>query len=355
MNELFRLGPRCFPNRLNEEINEHARDDERRNPARRPVGDFDVRDPMGEHNRKKNQNQNATHINEQLYRRHKIGAEKYIKPGCTRERPEKRKRGIDDVARKRYHKRRTHRDQGDQIKNCRREIHSSFNFGVLESQRLFGSNTGRPVWDQEVLRIITGLAPLFCCLSLLGGCPSVRRGEFIQILQPDVDFLCQLGIRFTALLGLIERLRLSYKMTDQARRIVTCPFEFLRVADSPGWTSLRTESTIHAFANINIEMSEIPLLRRFVHFDADGDAGNRAIPLTGQAPGADIHIDFENPPVAPRQSFLDRHRNLIRVLNGHWTANQVRKSNGHSLENRGYRVLDIFNVTRNAHKYSNQN
>src|SRR5262245_50132412 len=160
MNELFRLGPRCFSNRLNEKINEHAGDDQRRNPPRRPVGDFDVRDPMGEHNRKKNQNQNAAYVNEQLHRRHKIGAEKHIKPRGTRDGPEKRKRGIDDVARKRDHKRRTHRDQSDQIKNCRREIHSSFNFRVLESQRLFGSNTGRSIWDQEVLRIITGLAPL---------------------------------------------------------------------------------------------------------------------------------------------------------------------------------------------------
>src|SRR5262245_9212611 len=79
----------------------------------------------------------TTNINEQLYRRHKSGAEKHIKPGCTRERTEERKRGIDDVTRKRYHKRRTHRDQGDQIKSCRREIHSSFNFGALERQRLF--------------------------------------------------------------------------------------------------------------------------------------------------------------------------------------------------------------------------
>src|SRR5262245_21078075 len=202
MNELFRLGPRCFPNRLNEEINEHAGDDQRRNPPRRPVSDFDVRDPMGEHNRKKNQHQNTTHINEQLHRRHKIGAEKHIKPCGTRERPEKRKRGIDDVARKRYHKRRTHRDQSDQIKNCRREIHSSFNFGVLESQRLFGSNTGRPVWDQEVLRIITSLAPLFAAYPSSAAAPPSGVANSSKYFSPMSTFSASLGSVSPPFLGL---------------------------------------------------------------------------------------------------------------------------------------------------------
>jgi hypothetical protein len=40
--------------------------------------------------------------------------------------------------------------------------------------------------------------------------PSVRRGEFIQIFQPDVDFLCQLWICFTAFL-VYRALRLRYK------------------------------------------------------------------------------------------------------------------------------------------------
>jgi hypothetical protein len=83
---------------------------------------------MSEHYGKKDQDQNTAHIDEQLYRSHKVGAKKHIKSRDTPERPEQRKRGIDDVPRKRYHKRRTHRDQSDQIKNCRREIHSSFIF-----------------------------------------------------------------------------------------------------------------------------------------------------------------------------------------------------------------------------------
>src|SRR4029434_4145563 len=112
------------------------------------------------------------------------------------------------------------------------------------------------------------------------------------------------------------------------------------------------EPAVHALANINIEMSKFPLLSLLVHFDADRDASNWTVSLASQAAGADIHIDFENPPIAPRQSFLYRHGNLIRILDRHRTANQVRKGNGHPFENRRYRILDIFNVTRHTHKSS---
>src|SRR5215467_5665083 len=202
MNELFRLGPRCFPNRLNEEINEHSRDDERRNPARRPVGDFDVRDTMGQHNRKKNQNQNATHIKEQLYRRHKIGAEKHIKPGCTRERPEKRKRGIDDVARKRYHKRRTHRDQGDQIKNCRREVHSSFNFGALERQRLFWLKYRKTGLGSRGAENYYKSRPLFAAYPSSAAAPPSGVANSSKYFSPMSTFSTNLGSVSPPFLGL---------------------------------------------------------------------------------------------------------------------------------------------------------
>ena len=124
------------------------------------------------------------------------------------------------------------------------------------------------------------------------------------------------------------------------------------VAYRAGRTSLCTEPAVHALTNIDIEVGELALLGLLVHVNADRNTGNRTDTFASQAAGADIHIDFENPPVAPRQSFLDRHWNLVRVLDRHRTANQVRKGNGHPLENRGYRILDIFNVTRNTHKSS---
>src|SRR4030095_22444 len=151
-----------------------------------------------------------------------------------------------NVARKRYHERRAHRDDSDQIKNCRREIHSSFDFWRLRKPKTFCLKYRKIGLGSRGAENYYRSRPAFCCLPLLGGCPSVRRGEFIQIFQPDVGFRRQLRICLTALLGFIERLRLSYKMTDQPRRIVTRPFEFLRVANRARRASLRTEAAANA-------------------------------------------------------------------------------------------------------------
>src|SRR5207249_10566933 len=69
------------------------------------------------------------------------------------------KRGVDDIARKRHHHGRAYRDDGDQIKNCRRNVLRLLILGISESWRLsvnyrkirFGSRGRRmillpPLW-----------------------------------------------------------------------------------------------------------------------------------------------------------------------------------------------------------------
>src|SRR5438045_9722694 len=95
-----------------------------------------------------------------------------------------------------------------------------------------------------------------------------------------------------------------------------------------GRTRLGTKSAIHAFAHVDIEVGKLSLLGFFVHFDADRDASDRAVSFAGQAPRANIHIDFEDASVAARQGFLNRHRNLVRTFNRHWWPNQEPKISG---------------------------
>src|SRR5690242_19828834 len=98
------------------------------------------------------------------------------------------------------------------------------------------------------------------------------------------------------------------------------------MADGAGRASLGTESAVHAFADVNVEMIEVALLGLFVHLDADGDASNRAISLASQAAGANIQVDFENAAITMRQSLLNRHGDLVGILNRHRPTPQMRKS-----------------------------
>src|SRR5215813_11126108 len=182
--------------------------------------------------------------------------------------------------------------------------------------------------------------------------PSLWRGKLIQVLQSDVDLFCQLGIGFPALFRLVKRRWLRREMAHQSGWIITRPFEFLRVPNGSGRTRLRAKSTIHALANVDIEMSKFPLLGLFVHFDTDRDASNRTVSFTRQAAGAVIEVHFQNTAVAMGQGFLNRHGNLIRILDRHRTANQMREGNRHPLEDRFHGVRDIPYVTTNAHKTS---
>src|SRR5258706_2567635 len=125
------------------------------------------------------------------------------------------------------------------------------------------------------------------------------------------------------------------------------------MADGAGRAGLGTKSAVHALADIDIEMIEVALLGLFVHLDADGDAGDRAISLARQTTGADIQVDFENTAVAKRQRLLNRHWDFVRILDRHRPTSQMRKCDRHPFERRRYSVLDILYVTGNSnHKSS---
>src|SRR5258706_6093739 len=120
------------------------------------------------------------------------------------------------------------------------------------------------------------------------------------------------------------------------------------MADGAGRAGLGTKSAVHALADIDIEMIEIALLGLFVHLDADGDAGDRAISLASQTTGANIQVDFENAAITERQRLLNRHRYFIGILDRHRPTPQVRKCDRHPFERRRYGVLDILYVTGNS-------
>ena len=147
-------------------------------------------------------------------------------------------------------------------------------------------------------------------------------------------------------------MRLRREVAHQACRVIARAFEFLRVADRSGRASLRAKPAIHALADIDIEVGKLALLGFLDHFDADGDAGDRTVALASQAAGADVEVDFENAAITVRQSLLDRHRNLVGILDRHRPAHQMREGDRHPLEGRLHRVGDILYVAGNAHKSS---
>src|SRR5258707_4772431 len=121
------------------------------------------------------------------------------------------------------------------------------------------------------------------------------------------------------------------------------------MANGSGRASLGAKPAVHALAHVDIKVSKLTHLGFFVHLDADRNTGDRAVSFASQAPRANIHIDFEDTAVAARQSFLDRHLNLVRILNRHQPAHQVRKWNRHPLESRADCVPDMLSVAYDAH------
>ena len=67
-----------------------------------------------------------------------------------------------------------------------------------------------------------------------------------------------------------------------------------------GGTNFRAQTTVHAFADVDVEVRELALLGLLVHVDADGNTGDRTHTLARQATSADIEIDFEDSTVAAR-------------------------------------------------------
>src|SRR5882724_3532225 len=124
------------------------------------------------------------------------------------------------------------------------------------------------------------------------------------------------------------------------------------MTNGSGRAGLGAKPAVHALAHVDIKVSKLTYLGFFVHLDADRNAGDRAVSFASQAPRANIHIDFEDASVAARQGFLDRHRNLVWILNRHRPAHQVRKRNRHPLESRADRLPDISSVAYNIHKSS---
>src|SRR5439155_16766165 len=155
-----------------------------------------------------------------------------------------------------------------------------------------------------------------------------------------------------ALFRLVEILWLRREVAHQSGGIVARPFEFLGMANRSGRAGLGAEPAIHTLADIDVEVGKLALLGFFIHFDADRDAGDWTVSFTGQAAGANIHIDFENAAISERQGFLDRHRNLVRILDRHRPPHEVRKGDRHPLEGGCNRLADIFSVAYDVHNAS---
>src|SRR3990172_567609 len=183
-------------------------------------------------------------------------------------------------------------------------------------------------------------------LPLLCACPSplFRTSKLIEILQPSLHLLSQRGVCLAPLFWLVQGNRLGDKMAHQARGIITGPFELLGGTDRARRTSLRTQTAIHAFTDIDIEMSKGALLGLLAGLNANGDARNRTNPLAGKTPRTDVHINFQDPPVPEGKRFLHRLRDSIRILDRHGAPHQMRKSHGHPLKNRGDRLGDVSDV-----------
>jgi hypothetical protein len=97
------------------------------------------------------------------------------------------------------------------------------------------------------------------------------------------------------------------------------------VTNRTGWTNLRAQTAVHAFADVDVEVRKLALFGLLVHIDTDGDTGDRTDALASQAAGADIQIDFEDSTVTERQGVLNWYWDLIRVLNRHRPSHQVRE------------------------------
>src|SRR5215213_9901166 len=99
------------------------------------------------------------------------------------------------------------------------------------------------------------------------------------------------------------------------------------MTDRAGRADLRTQTAIHAFANIDIEVSKLALLGVLVHVDANRNASDRTDTLTGQTAGGNIESEWEESAISEREWLLDRDRDLSRILDSHRAAHQMREGN----------------------------
>src|SRR5215471_18582578 len=98
---------------------------------------------------------------------------------------------------------------------------------------------------------------------------------------------------------------------------------------------LATESAIHAFRHIDIELRNNNLASLRILLDCHRDAIDRARPVAGEATRTNFQIDVENSPITKWQRILHPYGNAIRVLNRIRLADHVRGSNRHPIENGG--------------------
>jgi hypothetical protein len=81
--------------------------------SRRAVRDLHVGDAVRQHDRKENQDENAADVDQKLHGGDEVRAQKDVNPGDPGERAEQRKSGVDDVVRKRHHRRRCDDEERD--------------------------------------------------------------------------------------------------------------------------------------------------------------------------------------------------------------------------------------------------
>jgi len=95
--------------------------------------------------------------------------------------------------------------------------------------------------------------------------------------------------------------------------------------DRSGRANFRADAAVHAFGKIDIKLSHPAFFIRLFAI-RNRDARNGAFPLACLAICANRHIDFEVSPVPFRQRFLNGSIDLIRILDSHWSAHKMGKS-----------------------------
>lgn len=116
------------------------------------------------------------------------------------------------------------------------------------------------------------------------------------------------------------------------------------MADGSRWAGLRTETAVHALANIDVELAKGSLLGLFIHIDPYGNTGDGAEPLAGKATRTDIQVHLQNAPISKGQGVLDLHGHAVWILDRHGTAHKVGEGDGQPLEDRGDCLRDIIDV-----------
>ena len=173
---------------------------------------------------------------------------------------------------------------------------------------------------------------------------SLWLREKIHEFSSSVDFFRQFRVRLLApLLGLKEGTggSIQHKMSNHCSRIVTGPFKLRRMTDRAGRANFRADAAVHALGKVRYQTDSSSV---FIWLLAiyNRDARNGTFSFACLAICANHHIDLEVFPIPFRQRFLNRSIDLIRILDGEWSAHKMGKSNRKPLNDRSQPLQRYF-------------